>query len=121
MSAPHEQPMMKMLRRQRAGRGVVSLLLAVSVMANGFMLLQMSSMKERIQEQNETIALVKKANEQLQKQSQEHKTAAIPKPPLPQTAAPATVAESSPPDSDCWIKDGDVYKNCAPPSQSRDY
>ena len=120
MSAPHEQPMMRTLRRQRAGRGVVSLLLAVSVMANGFMLLQMLSMKERIQEQNETIALMKKTNEQL-RQSPDHKTAAAPKPPLPQTAAPATVAESSPPNSDCWIKDGEVYRDCAPPSQSRDY
>lgn len=120
MSARHEQPMMRTLRRQSTGRGLVSLLLAVSVMANGFMLLQTSSMKERIQEQKDTIALMEKANNQL-KQSPEHQTATAPKPRPPQVASSATVAESTQPNSDCWIKDGDTYKDCAPVSQSRDY
>ena len=117
MNTPREQPMMKTLRRQGASRGLVPLLLAFSVMANGFLLLQISSMKDRIQEQGDTIALMKKTNEQL-KQTQERKSAAVPVKPQ-QAVAPATVAESTQPGSECWIREGDTYKDCLP--QSRDY
>lgn len=106
-------------RRRNWGKVLLSLLLALSIMVNGVMLMRISSLSDRVQEQDATILLMTQAADNMERS----KTRAARKP--GNAAKPAVTADSGgvvASDSlqgECWVRDGNAFRDCKP--ESRDY
>lgn len=107
------------VRRRNWGKVLLSLLLALSIMVNGFMLMRISSLNDKVEEQDATISLMTQAADNMKRsQTRAARTPGHAAKPAV-TADSGSVAASDPLQGECWIRDGNTFRDCKP--ESRDY